>query len=87
MVDRVVDLTLALAMGAIVSMVGDSEYNVDGVEVRDVADEERWNWDRNGNMATGNGNESKLTLSCSFCLIHLTFQLFRESSQLRVVFL
>ena len=83
MVDKVVDL----AMSAVVSMVGNSENNVDGVEVRNVADEGRWNWDRNGNMATGNGNESKLTFSCSFCLIHLTFQLFRESSQLRVVFL
>ena len=60
--DSVVDKVVDLVMGAVVSVVGDIENNVDGVEVRNVADEARWNWDRNGNMATGDGNEGRLTL-------------------------
>ena len=73
-VDKVVDHS----MNAAVYMVGDCEADVDGVEVRHVADEASWNWDRNGNMATGNGNESELVLSFCFLLDSFNFSTFQE---------
>ena len=60
LMDSIVDRIVDLAMNVTVYMVGDNEDNVDGVEVRHDADEASWNWDRNGNMATGDGSESEL---------------------------
>ena len=65
-VDGAVDLALDLAL----FVVGENETNVDGVEVHHDGGEMDWDWDRNGNVATGNGREGRLANVCfSF---HLT---------------
>lgn len=65
-VDRVIDLALDIAL----FVAGEDEANVDGVEVHRDGGEMDWDWDRNGNVATGNGGEGRLVNIClSF---HLT---------------
>ena len=64
-VSKVVDLVLDF----LIHVVGGNEVNVDGVEVRGGGEMDR-DWDRNGNVATGNGGEGELVIICF--LYHLT---------------